>query len=302
MSTATDIRSFRAASRTMVRELGFLQDAWAPAGLAHAQVHLLVELGSAGQLSPSELAERLRSDPAVVSRSLKSLDQKGLLTSHADPSDRRRRIVALSEAGAAVVRGIHDDADSQVLGALAVLGPDEREVVVRGMHLYAKALVRARRQASLRIRHIRPDDDPAVTRVIRTVMPSFGAQGPGFALSDPEVSAMYEAYQAPRSDYWVVVDADDQVVGCGGYAPLVGGPADTAELRKMYFLPELRGAGMGARLLAHVLRSARAAGFTRCYLETLTGISHCWLADGPDFSAHSAPPAPHQTRTALMER
>ena len=61
-------------------------------------------------------------------------------------------------------------------------------------------------------------------------------------------------------------------LGAGGFAPLAGGDEGTCELRKMYFLPELRGAGMGARLLAHVLRSARAAGFTRCYLETLTGM------------------------------
>jgi len=263
------VRAFRAASRTMVRELGFLQDAWAPAGLAHAQVHLLLELGEAGQLSPSDLAERLRSDPAVISRSLKVLADKGLVQAHPDPTDRRRRILSLTEAGLAVVRGIHEDADAQVAQALDVLAPEERVQVLTGMHLYAKALVRSRRQGSLVIRHVRPGDDAAVKAVIRTVMPSFGAQGPGFALSDPEVDAMYQAYQAPRADYWVVVDEDDRVVGCGGYAPLEGGPSDTCELRKMYFLPEIRGLGMGAKLLGVVLASARAEGFARCYLETL---------------------------------
>jgi len=272
-ATSPAVRSFRAASRTMVRELGFLQDAWAPAGLAHAQVHLVLELGEAGQLSPSDLAERLRSDPAVVSRSLKSLADKGLVRSHPDPSDGRRRILSLSDAGAAVVRGIHDDADAQVAQALGVLAPDEREQVLSGMHLYAKALVRSRRQGELSIRRIRPEDDSAVKAVIRTVMPSFGAQGPGFALSDPEVDGMYVAYQAPRSDYWVVVDADGRVVGCGGYAPLDGGPADTCELRKMYFLPEARGIGVGAKLLAIILEAARAEGFGRCYLETLVHMS-----------------------------
>ena len=40
----------------------------------------------------------------------------------------------------------------------------------------------------------------------------------------------------------------------------------------MYFLPSLRGLGAGAALMAQCLDAARAAGFTRCYLETLTGM------------------------------
>jgi len=44
------------------------------------------------------------------------------------------------------------------------------------------------------------------------------------------------------------------------------------ELRKMYFLPELRGRGAGGALIARCLDAARALGFRQCYLETLTGM------------------------------
>jgi len=267
MDTAS-LRAFRTDSRTMVRELGFLRDQWAPAGIAHAQCHLLMELAHAGQLSPGDLAERLRSDPAVISRSVKALMVKGLLQAQADPADKRRRILALTEAGMTVVRGIHDDADSQVRQALAVLDPGSQQRVLDGMQLYAKALRRARLQQELRVRPIRPGDDPAVTALIRTVMPEFGASGPGFAITDPEVDGMYEAYQAPRCEYWVI-ERQGRVVGGGGYAPLSGGDGRTCELRKMYFLPELRGLGMGSQLLQRLLQGAAAEGYRTCYLETL---------------------------------
>jgi putative acetyltransferase len=284
------LRSFRSASRTMVRELGFLRDAWAPAGLAHAQVHALLELGEAGQLTPSELADRLRSDPAVVSRTLKRLGERGLVASSSDPSDRRRRIVQLTEAGAAVVRGVHDDADAQVAAALATLRPDERQQVFDGMAAYAKALVRARRQSTLLLREVRPDDDAAVKAVIRTVMPTFGAQGPGYALSDPEVDGMYAAYQAPRSAYFVIEDDAGRVLGGGGYAPLEGGDGHTAEVRKMYFLPELRGVGMGAKLMQRILDGARAEGFGQIYLETLAHMAAARrLYEGFGFQRLDAP-------------
>ena len=121
------------------------------------------------------------------------------------------------------------------------------------------------------IRPIRAEDDPRMAAIIRTVMPEFGATGCGFAISDPEVDWMSRAYDAPRNAYFVV-EVDGVVAGGGGVAPLEGGPADTCELRKMYFLPEARGLGAGAAMMARCLGAARGFGFARCYVETLTGM------------------------------
>ena len=122
------------------------------------------------------------------------------------------------------------------------------------------------------IRPITPADDAAMAAVIRTVMPEFGADGPGFAIHDPEVAAMAEAYGRAGAAYFVITDEVGRLLGGGGVAPLVGGRPDTCELRKMYFLPELRGQGMGKAMTHHCLQAGRALGYTRCYLETLTGM------------------------------
>jgi putative acetyltransferase len=122
-----------------------------------------------------------------------------------------------------------------------------------------------------RVRPIEPRDDAAIARIIRSVMPEFGACGSGFAINDPEVDWMHRAYSAPRSAYFVV-ELDGEIVGGGGVAPLEGGDADTCELRKMYFLPRARGLGAGAAVMAAALENARNFGFRRCYLETLTGM------------------------------
>lgn len=121
------------------------------------------------------------------------------------------------------------------------------------------------------IRTISQADDAAMANIIRTVMPEFGAVGSGFAISDPEVDWMSRAYAEPRHAYFVV-ERDGRVLGGGGIAPLAGGDGDTCELRKMYFLPEARGIGAGAAMMSRCLDAAREAGFTRCYLETLTGM------------------------------
>ena len=132
------------------------------------------------------------------------------------------------------------------------------------------------------MRPIEPRDDAAMARIIRTVMPEFGADGPGFAIHDAEVDTMCEAYSRPRIAYFVI-EADGAVQGGAGVAPLDGGEADVCELRKMYFLSTLRGRGAGQAAIDRCLDAARAFGFKRCYIETLTGMDAAqklYLANG----------------------
>ncbi|WNG20767.1 GNAT family N-acetyltransferase [Cystobacter fuscus] len=124
-----------------------------------------------------------------------------------------------------------------------------------------------------RTRPIEPRDDAQMASVIREVMPEFGADGPGFALHDPEVDGLSAAYAVPGRAYWVVVDEADRVMGGGGIAPLDGGVPGVCELRKMYFRPQVRGRGVGEQLLRQCLAFARQAGYQTCYLETLAGMT-----------------------------
>jgi putative acetyltransferase len=120
------------------------------------------------------------------------------------------------------------------------------------------------------MRPIRSTDDGVVADIIRTVMPEFGADGPGFAIHDAEVAAMHAAYAREGAAYFVI-EAQGVVLGGGGVAPL-DGEAGVCELRKMYFKPGLRGLGAGTALIARCLHAARRLGYRQCYLETLTGM------------------------------
>jgi putative acetyltransferase len=143
------------------------------------------------------------------------------------------------------------------------------------------------------IRPIASTDDAAVASVIRSVMTEMGASGPGFAIHDSEVDGMFQAYQSPRSAYRVVQAieptrapsegfkqhqlghplASDFVVGGGGIAPLAGGADDVCELKKMYFLPQARGLGLGRMLIEQLIDLARQFQFRLIYLETLTSMT-----------------------------
>ncbi|MGA8278714.1 MAG: GNAT family N-acetyltransferase [Rhodanobacteraceae bacterium] len=137
-------------------------------------------------------------------------------------------------------------------------------------------------ESDFSIRPIEPADDAVVASIIRNVMSGFGACGPGFAINDPEVAVMSNAYARGGAAYFVV-ELDGQVAGGAGIAPLDAGDAEVCELRKMYFLPELRGHGAGRALIQRCLATARELGYRRCYLETLTGMDaaqRLYIANG----------------------
>jgi len=123
---------------------------------------------------------------------------------------------------------------------------------------------------TLTIRPMRATDNPKVAQVIRTVMPEFGCVGEGYSIEDPEVDAMFEAYNGDKSCFHVVVNEQDEAIGCGGIAPLDGGDGTVCELKKMYFLQEARGHGLGRQMIDLLITEAKRLGFQQCYLETVT--------------------------------
>ena len=122
------------------------------------------------------------------------------------------------------------------------------------------------------IRKIALSDNSRVKDIILTVMADFGCIGEGYSSSDPEVQSMYEAYTNDHSAFFVISDNDNEVYGCGGIGPLSGGDAKICELKKMYFLPELRGKGMGQLMIDTCIETAKRLGYTQCYLETLEAM------------------------------
>jgi putative acetyltransferase len=270
-----EVLPLRHASRQLVRELGFLQGRDAASKMSYSHCHTLIEVDGRGTLAQAELPALLRLDKSTTSRIVAELEGRGLVRAKPSPDDARARILSLTPKGREKLAVVHRDSNARVEEALRLLDEDGRRAVVRGLELYSRALERSRERSRYVLRPIAPKDKAGVARLIRTVMPEFGAVGPGFAINDAEVDDMPAAYAAERSGYWVIVTQTkpETVLGGGGFAPLAGGDPSTCELRKMYFLPELRGLGFGQDILTLAMDGARSAGFATMYLETLRSMS-----------------------------
>lgn len=276
MNTAQSfIAEIRAGARRLVREWNLLEGAFLSTGYSYSQCHALFELAQHGALSPVQLADQLLLDKSTISRLLSNLLHKGLVKVQKDTADRRQKWYSLTEAGRAVLEQNNCLADRQTAGALELLSTEEQEKVREGLMLYAKALSRSRLQSAYLVRPIKPADNPAAACIIREVMAEFGTVGEGYSSEDEEIDRMYEAYDEPRSIFYVI-EKEGRIFGCGGIGPLPGGGEDICELRKMYFRPELRGLGLGRKLVMQCLDDARRLGYRSCYLET---VDRMWQAN-----------------------
>ncbi len=263
-----DPRPLRALSRDLVRELGMLSQQCGELALSPLEAHLLIELES-GPATNQQLAERLRIDKSNASRPLARLAERELISWHPHPSDGRSKEARLTIAGQAQLLDLHQEMDSAMEETLAQLTLAEREQLWTGLRLYRSALSRARRQQGYRIRPIRATDNGQIAAVIRAVSAEYGLTADkGYGVADPNLDRLHETYQGAQSRYWVIEGPDGTILGGGGIAPLAGEEGQVCELQKMYFMPSLRGLGLGRRLVLQALDEARALGYQRCYLET----------------------------------
>ncbi|EMN4467173.1 bifunctional helix-turn-helix transcriptional regulator/GNAT family N-acetyltransferase [Aeromonas hydrophila] len=263
-----DPRPLRALSRDLVRELGMLSQQCGELALSPLEAHLLIELES-GPATNQQLAERLRIDKSNASRPLARLAERELISWHPHPSDGRSKEARLTIAGQAQLLDLHQEMDSAMEETLAQLTLAEREQLWTGLRLYRSALSRARRQQGYRIRPITAADTPHIAAVIRAVSAEYGLTADkGYGVADPNLDRLHETYQGAQSRYWVIEGPDGTILGGGGIAPLAGEEGQVCELQKMYFMPSLRGLGLGRRLVLQALDEARALGYQRCYLET----------------------------------
>lgn len=121
---------------------------------------------------------------------------------------------------------------------------------------------------AIEYRLIQSDDNPQIASVIRSVLKEHGVDKPGTVYTDPTTDALFELFQTPGSLYWLAIEENKIIGGCGIY-PTKGLPEGYAELVKLYVLEQARNKGVGFHLMEKCFESAMQLGYTKLYLETL---------------------------------
>jgi len=135
------------------------------------------------------------------------------------------------------------------------------------------------------IREIQSQDNQEIASVIREVFISDQYPKTGTAYADKQLDFMFEAYDKPRSVYFVL-ESKGKIIGGAGVSQLENSTKNICELQKMYFLKEARGKGIGFQLIQKCVDKATELGYEKCYLETLPEMlaaQHLYKKAGFDY-------------------
>lgn len=124
----------------------------------------------------------------------------------------------------------------------------------------------------MNIRLIEEKDNETVACIIRSTLEEFGANQLGTVYYDQSIWTLTDLLNDRGSAYFVI-EEDNRILGGGGIYPTLGLPDDTAELVKIYTIPEIRGKGYGKQLIKTCLNFAKEVGYKYVYLESMNELS-----------------------------
>jgi DNA-binding MarR family transcriptional regulator/N-acetylglutamate synthase-like GNAT family acetyltransferase len=281
------VRQVRRFNRLVTQRVGALDDSYLCRGRPLGEARLIFEAGADGA-DVRTLRAKLGLDSGYLSRLLRSLEQQRLVSVGKQAKDGRMRRVVLTRRGRAELARYEALSDGLAASMLAPLDPGQRERLVNAMAEVEQLLA----AAAIEVR-VEPADSANVrwclAEYFRDLAQRFDA---GFdpARSNP---ATVED-MTPPSGYFVLARVDGVVAGCGALKRL---DAATAEIKRMWTVPEMRGRGVAGRVLQALEAIAREAGVKTLRLETnrtLTEAQALYRRQGYDeVSAFNAEPYAH---------
>lgn len=260
MATADHIAAVRAFNRFYTRRLGLVRG-----GLVHtrhplAEARVLYELGHRGTLETTELRAALDVDAGQLSRLLARLESEGLVARERSAADARRRLVALTPAGA----GAFDTLDRRTveqIGALLDTLDEARQERLVGALADVRRVMEPPAPPTLAIRGLEPGDlGWIVSRHGVLYAHEYGWD----ASFETLVAGIMGEFDARDDRAWIA-EVDDRRAGC---VLCVHVDDATAKLRTLLVEPEARGLGLGGRLVEEVIRHARARSYSTLTLWT----------------------------------
>ncbi|SHN45412.1 bifunctional helix-turn-helix transcriptional regulator/GNAT family N-acetyltransferase [Cryptosporangium aurantiacum] len=268
MPATEQVATVRRFNRTWTEVTALLDDSYLQSGLSLPEARLVYEVTQRSPQPVVELRGRLQLDPGYTTRLLDRLAKRGLITRNADPDDRRRQLVAVTESGRYVARHLAVRSDALVAELLEPLSTADREALVAALDTIAE-MFGAPPEAEVRIRPAGPGElGWVLTRHAQVYQEEYG--WPGFEAAVAAIIARFlgRADQS-RQRFWVA-ERNGRLLGSVGCE---FEDDETARLRLLLVEPAARGHRLGVRLVDECVAFARAVGYRRMVLHTQDALT-----------------------------
>ena len=255
---ASQVEQVRSFNRLVTEQVGALNDHFLGRDRPLGEARLLWEIGTAGA-EVRVLRGRLALDSAYISRLLRSLEGQGLVEVEASAADGRVRRARLTEAGREECAELNRRSDEFASAVLEPLTDDQRARLTAAMAEVERLLVASMVTIAVA--------DPADRDARWCFEQYFAELNERFAAGvDPTLSISASASElTPPAGLLLIARLRLNPIGCGALKFHADAPA---ELKRMWVAPQMRGVGLGQRLLNELERHARQVGVATLRLET----------------------------------
>ena len=258
MTVGSEVDRIRQFNRTVTQWVGALDDRFLGRDRPLGEARLLYEIGT-GRAEVRELRRRLGLDSGYASRLLGSLTDAGLITVGPSSRDGRVNVAEITDGGRRELIQLDKRSDRFVADSIAPLDADQRRRLVDAMGVVER-LVRA---ASVTTEACAVDGEPARECLARYYQEIGRRFARGFDLdiaiaADPHLTT-------PPHGVFLVLRSAGRAVGCGAVQRV---DDDWADLKRMWIDPDVRGLGLGRRLLRELEDHAAQLGYRNVRLET----------------------------------
>jgi DNA-binding MarR family transcriptional regulator/GNAT superfamily N-acetyltransferase len=257
------IEQVRRFNRTVTQRIGALDDAFLSRGRPLGQARLLWEIGPDGS-DVRRLRARLDLDSGYLSRLLRSLESDGLVLVEPSDADGRVRTARLTSRGRAERAELDRLSDDAAAALLEPLSARQRDRLMTAMAEVERLLM----ASAVRIGGCDPRH-PDARRVVQAYVTELSHRfedgfdpARGISATDDEVS--------PPAGLFLLATLHTEPVGCG---VLKFHQDASAHIKRMWVAPEVRGLGLGRRLLAELEAQAAVRGVRLLRLETNRALS-----------------------------
>jgi DNA-binding MarR family transcriptional regulator/N-acetylglutamate synthase-like GNAT family acetyltransferase len=259
------VASVRGFTRFYTRRLGVLQEALLGSEFNLAEARIVYEVALGQRVTASDLSGALDLDAGYLSRLLKGLERRGFLTRKVAEGDARQSLLKLTGKGRREFEKLNARSDLEVGKLLAPLGASGR-TALRTALATAKALLGAHNgHCQCIFRDLRPGDMGwIVHRQALLYALEYGWDTTFEALVAKVGGEFIENFDAKYERAWVA-EIDERIVGS---VFVVKKSKTVAKLRLLYVEPDLRGQGIGQRLVEACIAHARKLGYKRMTLWT----------------------------------
>jgi DNA-binding MarR family transcriptional regulator/ribosomal protein S18 acetylase RimI-like enzyme len=264
MSQPDRVAEVRAFNRFYTRLIGVLGDEHLESPFSLAQVRVLYELANQPAPTATALCGELALDPGYLSRMLRELERRNLVTRRRSKSDARRQELALTGAGKKVIRELDRKATTTIEGVLQRVPVDRQPAVTQAMQQIRAAFEPATSEPYL-LRMHRPGDMGWVVHRHGVLYAAEYGWDERFEGMVAKITADFIAKFDPARERCWIAERGGAIVGS---IFLVARTKTVAQLRLLYVEPSTRGLGIGRRLVQECTRFARQAGYRKIMLWT----------------------------------